>query len=121
MRWSTALVGLVLTAACDEPPPVATLKEAPAQFIGNCDASVGDCGLGGANAVTVAPTEVVMKDTKVQVMGVAPDGANAARVDGHFTGPGREWDGSVRLELGRGGRELSVVSGSAIVPRVKCP
>lgn len=120
-RMSIMTGCLVLMAACEEPPPAATLKEVPAQFVRDWDASIGDCGRGGANAVTVTPTEVVMEDTKVQVTGVAPDGDTAARVDGHFTGPGREWDGSMRLELGRGGRELSVVSGSAVVPRVKCP
>jgi hypothetical protein len=112
---------LLLLAACDEPPPVATLTEVPAQFAGNWDSTVDDCGIGGPHGVTVTSTEVVMEDTKVQVTGVAPDGENAARVDGHFTGPGREWDGSVRLELAKGGRELSVVNGSTIVPRVKCP
>lgn len=121
MRRAGMFAVCVALAACEEPPPAATLSEVPAQFVGRWDASVGDCGLGGPNAVTVTPTEVVMEDTKVQVTGVAPDGEIAARVDGHFTGPGREWEGSVRLELGRGGRELSVVSGSAVVPRVKCP
>lgn len=111
----------LLLAACDEPPPVATLTEVPAQFAGEWDASVAACGLGGEHAVTVTPTEVVMEETKVQVTGVLPDGENAARIDGHFTGPEREWDGSVRLELAKGGQELSVVNGSTIVPRVKCP
>jgi hypothetical protein len=120
MRAALALV-LVVLAACDEPPPVATLSEVPAQFVGLWDARVDDCGGGGPHAVTVMPTEVVMEETRVQVTGVAPDGATAVRVDGHFTGPGAAWDGSVRLELGNGGRELSVVSGSAVVPRVKCP
>jgi len=112
---------LVLASACDEPPPAATLSEVPARFVGRWDASIGDCGRSGPYAVTVTPTDVLMEDTRVQVTGAAPDGETAVRVDGHFTGPGAEWDGSVRLELGDGGRELSVVSGSAIVPRVKCP
>jgi hypothetical protein len=115
------LIGCVLMGGgCDEPPPVATLSEVPAQFVGAWDASLAECGRGGPHAATITPTEVVMEDTKVQVTGVAPDGEMAARVDGHFTGPGRAWEGSVRLELGRGGRELSIVSGSTIVPRVKC-
>ena len=29
--------------------------------------------------------------------------------------------GAVRLELGAGGKELSVVNGSQLAPRVKCP
>ncbi len=122
MRWVGLMVGcLLLAGACDEPPPVATLTEAPAQFVGEWDASVADCGLGGPHGVSVTPTEVVMEDTRVQVTGVLPDGENAARIDGHFTGPGREWEGSVRLELSRSGQELSVVNGATIVPRVKCP
>jgi|GEM_PF-3079412 len=120
MRAGLALV-LIAVAGCDGPPPVATLSEVPAQFVGAWDASIGDCGRGGPYAVTVTPKEVAMEKTRVQVTGAAPDGETAVRVDGHFTGPGAEWDGSVRLELGDGGRELSVVSGSAIVPRVKCP
>jgi hypothetical protein len=122
MRSVGALVAvLVLAAACDDAPPEATLTEVPVRFVGQWTVSPDDCGAGGSTGVTVTSTEVVMEDTKVQVTGVAPDGENAARVDGHFTGPGREWDGSVRLELAKGGRELSVVNGSTVVPRVKCP
>lgn len=117
----TLVLALTVLAACEEAPPSATLDVVPAQFVGSWDESVGACGQGGPNAVTVAPTDVVMEETTVKVTGVAPDGDKAARVDGHFTGPGREWDGSVRLELSDGGRELSVVNGSTIVPRVKCP
>lgn len=120
MRVALALV-LIALAACEEPPPQATLTEVPAQFLGAWDESVGACGQGGPNGVTVTPAVVVMEETTMQVTAVAPDGENAARVDGHFTGPGREWDGSVRLELSDGGRELSVVNGATIVPRVKCP
>lgn len=112
---------VVLAAACEEPPPVATLTEVPSQFVGEWDASAGDCGQGGPHAVTVTPTEVVMEETKVVVTGVAPDGQNAARVDGHFTGPGLTWDGSLRLEVSDAGRTLSVVSGSPVVPHVRCP
>lgn len=119
MRLSL-VIGLTVLAACEEAPPAATLSEVPAQFVGAWDESVGACGQGGPNAVTVAPSEVVMEETSVKVTGVAPDGDDAARVDGHFTGPGREWDGSLRLELSDGGRELNVVNGSKIVPRVKC-
>jgi hypothetical protein len=120
VRW---IVGPLLVAltACEEAPPAATLSEVPAQFVGDWDASVGDCGQGGPNSVTVTPSVVVMEETTVKVTGVAPDGESAARVDGHFSGPGREWDGSVRLELSDGARVLSVVNGSTIVPRVKCP
>ena len=53
--------------------------------------------------------------------GVAPDGANAARVDGHFASEVAEWDGSVRLELADGGKELNVVNGTPVSPRMKCP
>ncbi len=118
-----AIVGLAIlfAVACDPPPPEVTLTEVPAQFVGDWDASVGDCGQGGPNAVTVTPTEVVMEDTKVAVTGVAPDGETAARVLGRFTGPGQEWDGSIRLEISADGRELNVVNGATIVPRVKCP
>jgi hypothetical protein len=115
------VLALTTLAACEEAPPAATLGEVPVQFVGAWDESVSVCGQGGPNAVTVTPTEVVMEDTRVQVAGVAPDGDKAARIDGRFTGPGREWDGSVRLELSDGGRELSVVNGSTIVPRLRCP
>lgn len=112
---------LVALAACEPPPLGVTLTEVPARYVGDWDASAGECGSGGPNAVTVTPTEVVMEDTKVAVTGVAPDGETAARVLGRFTGPGQEWDGSIRLEITADGRELNVVNGSTIVPRVKCP
>lgn len=97
------------------------MSEIPAHYVGAWDVSAEECGRGGPNAVTVTPTEVVMEYTRVAVTGVAPDGDNAARVDGRFTGPGVEWDSSVRLEVSADGRELNVVKGAPIVPRVKCP
>lgn len=120
MRW---VIGPLLLAfsACEEPPPPPTLVEVPAQYLGDWDGNADACGQGGPNAVTVTPTEVVMEDTKVAVTGVAPDGETAARVLGRFTGPGQEWDGSIRLEVSADGRELNVVNGAMIVPRVKCP
>jgi hypothetical protein len=120
MRWVIGPL-LLAFAACEEPPPPPTLVEVPAQYLGDWDENVGACGQRGANAVTVTPTEVVMEDTKVDVTGVAPDGETAARVLGRFTGPGQEWDGSIRLEISADGRELNVVSGAMIVPRVRCP
>jgi len=120
MRW--ILGPLLLTvAACEPPSPGATLREVPAQYLGDWDENVGACGQGGPNAVRVTPTDVVIEDTKVAVTGVAPDGETAARVLGRFTGPGQEWDGSIRLEVSTDGRELNVVNGAMIVPRVKCP
>lgn len=120
MRWVIGPL-LLAFAACEEPPPPPTLVEVPAQYLGGWDENVGACGQGGPNAVTVTPTEVVMEDTKVAVSGVAPDGETAARVLGRFTGPGQAWDGSIRLEVSADGRELNVVNGAMIVPRVKCP
>lgn len=116
-----ALVCFVLLAsACEGPPRADTLAQVPDQFVGVWDASLGDCETGGGPlAVTIAAAEITFPDSKLAVTGAAPDGANAARIDGHFTGPGSEWDGSVRLELGDG--VLSVVSGTPVVPRVKCP
>lgn len=118
-RLTLVLPVLVMAAACDEAPPQATLKEIPAAFLGNWD-SVGECGGGGARSVTVTPTEVTFSDSKIAVTGVAPDGATAARVDGHFTSTDAQWDGSLRLELASGGNELNVVNGSSLTPRVKC-
>lgn len=112
---------LVALAACEPPPPEVTLSEVPALFVGKWDASLGDFGQGGPNAVTVTPTEVAMENTKVAVTGVAPDGETAARVLGRFTRPGQEWGGSIRLELSADGRTLNVVNGAMFVPRVKCP
>lgn len=116
----SAMAGL-LVAGCDEPPPAATLKEIPEAFVGNWDRSVGDCGRGGALAVRVAPRLVTFPDSRIDVTGVAPDGEIAVRVDGHFTSTMAEWEGSVRLELANGGKELNVVNGSTLTPRVKCP
>lgn len=118
MRHAAVWIALLVTA-CGEPPP-ATLTEIPAQFIGEWDASLADCGVGGgAMAVGVAPAEVRFPDSRLAVTGVAPDGRNAVQVSGHFTGPDVAWDGAVRLELGDG--VLSVVNGMPVVPRVKCP
>lgn len=118
MRYVLA-VSLLALAACDDAPPAATLKEIPAAFLGSWDAS-GECGAGGALAVTVTPTEVVFPDSKIAVTGVAPDGETAARVDGHFTSSDAQWEGAVRLELANGGQELNVVNGSSLHPRVRC-
>lgn len=116
------LTALVAVAACDDAPPVATLTETPAAFVGRWDVSVAECEAGGGEqGVTVSAKEVVLPNATLAVSGAAPDGEAAARIDGHFTGPGAEWDGSVRLELSNGGRELNVVNGSTMVPRVKCP
>jgi hypothetical protein len=120
-RLGLAVCALLLAVGCDAPPPQVTQAEVPAQFLGAWDENVGACGQGGPNAVTVTPTEVVMEHTKVAVTGVARDGDKAVRVVGRLTGPGQEWEGSVRLELGESGRELIIVNGATIVPRVKCP
>jgi hypothetical protein len=120
-RLALAIPILLLAAACDDPPPVATLHEIPAAFVGAWDASVDDCGHGGSLAVSVAPDEVRFSDSTIVVTGVAPDGPDAARVDGKFTSAETSWDGAVRLELANGGRELNVVNGSTLSPRVKCP
>lgn len=120
-RVAAAVCALGLATACEEPPPQPTLTAVPAQYLGAWDETVGACGGGGPNAVTVTPTEVIMEDTRVAVTGVAPDGETAARVVGRFTGPGQAWDGSIRLEVSADGRELNVVNGAMIVPRVKCP
>jgi hypothetical protein len=120
VRWIMGPL-LVALAACEPPPPEVTLSEVPALFVGKWDASLGDCGQDGPNAVTVTPTEVAMENTKVAVTGVAPDGETAARVLGRFTRPGQEWGGSIRLELSADGRTLNVVNGAMFVPRVKCP
>jgi hypothetical protein len=118
MRYVLA-VSLLVLGACDDAPPAATLKEIPTAFLGSWDAS-GECGAGGALAVTVTPTEVVFPDSKIAVTGVAPDGETAARVDGHFTSSDAQWEGAVRLELANGGQELNVVNGSSLHPRVRC-
>ncbi len=122
MRWAggTGSVALLLAAAACNQEPAATLSEVPAQFVGVWDASLADCEAGGgALSVSVAPAEIRFPDSRLAVTGVAPDGDSAARVSGHFSGPGAEWDGSVRLELGGG--MLSIVNGMPVVPRVKCP
>ena len=115
------VLALLMVAGCDEAPPAATLREVPAQFVGQWEQSVADCAAGGAWSVIVAPTQVTFPDSAITVTGVAPDGKNAARVDGKFASADAEWNGAVRLELGQGGTELSVVNGSQISPRVKCP
>ena len=73
------------------------------------------------STVIVAPDEVLFSDSHLAVTGAAPDGASAARIDGHFKTEMAEWDGSIRLELADGGKTLNVVNGSMLVPRVKCP
>lgn len=120
MRIAGALV-LLIAAGCDEAPPAATLGEVPAQFVGQWEQSLEDCAAGGAWSVTVTPNTVRFPDSTITVTGVAPDGDDAARVDGKFRSADAEWDGAVRLELGAGGKELSVVNGSQLAPRVKCP
>lgn len=118
MRCTLVWFALLMTG-CDE-PPAPTLSEVPVQFIGVWDANLADCGAdSGPLRVSVAPTEIIFPDSNIAVAGVAPDGEHAARVSGHFTGPGTEWEGSVRLELADG--VLSVVNGLPVVPRVKCP
>lgn len=113
---------LLLLAACDEAPAPATLKETPAQYVGVWDASVGDCEAGGGpNRVSISATEIVFPDSTLAVTGASPDGETAARIDGHLKTTMGEADSSMRLELSDGGRTLSVVNGSTIVPRVKCP
>ncbi len=116
-----AIPALLFVVACDEPPPPATLREVPSAFVGAWDASLGECGHGGSLAVSVAPNEIRFPDSTIVVTGVAPDGQDAARVDGKFTSAEASWNGAVRLELANGGRELNVVNGSTLAPRVRCP
>jgi hypothetical protein len=71
--------------------------------------------------VIVAANELVFPDSRLAVTGALPDGAHAVRVDGHLKTSMGEADSSIRLELSEGGRTLSVVNGSGIVPRMKCP
>jgi len=112
---------LLLIAACEPPPPAATLTEIPSAFHGRWDFSAGDCKSGSEHAVEVGASEVLLPDSRLDVKGVAPDGKTALRADGHFQSSIAEWDGSVRLELAEGGAVLNAVTGSTVVPRVKCP
>lgn len=113
---------LGLLAACDEPPPAATLTETPAQYLGVWDASVADCEAGGGpSRVKVAADELVFPDSRLAVTGALPDGDRAVRVDGELTTTMGGGSGSIRLELSEGGRTLTVVNGSTLAPRVKCP
>lgn len=115
------VLALLMLAACDDAPPVATLREVPEKFVGQWEEKVADCAAGGAWSVIVTPTQVKFPDSTITVTGVAPDGGYAVRVDGKFKSAEAEWDGAVRLELGRNGGELNVVNGSQLEPRVKCP
>ena len=121
MHGLACLVPVLLLAACDPPPPTATLTEVPAKFVGRWDRTLEECRTGGPLSVRVTASEVMFPDSRIAVTGVAPDGANAARVDGHFASEVAEWDGSVRLELADGGKELNVVNGTPVSPRMKCP
>lgn len=119
MRWT--LPAVLLLAGCDEPPPAATLTETPAQFVGTWDASLDDCKSGGGpSRVKVAANELIFPDSRLEVTGALPDGEAAVRVDGHLTTSMGDADSSIRLELSDGGRTLTVVNGSGLVPRVKC-
>lgn len=121
MRLLLALF-LIPLAGCDDPAPAATLSEVPAVFVGRWDVSLADCEAGaGPQTVSVGASEIIFPDSRLDVTGAAPDGADAVRADGHFKTSQAEWDGSVRLELADGGSVLNVVNGSALVPRVKCP
>lgn len=118
---AVGLAALLIVAGCDEAPPAATLKEVPAKFVGQWEEKLADCAAGGAWSVIVTPTQVKFPDSTITVTGVAPDGGYAARVDGKFASADAEWDGAVRLELAESGSKLSVVNGSQLSPRVKCP
>jgi hypothetical protein len=116
------LTSMLALAACDPPPPAATLTEIPAAFAGQWELSAGDCEAGGGSeGIRVSATEVVLPDSRLDVQGVAPDGDMALRADGHFKSSIAEWDGSVRLELAERGAILNAVTGSTVKPRVKCP
>ena len=120
MRAFAALVILGL-AACDEPPPAATLTETPAQYVGTWAGSDAECEAGaGPLRVTVAPDELVFADSRLAVTGALPDGDTAVRVDGHLQTSMGEGDSSIRLELSDGGRTLTVVNGANLAPRIKC-
>ncbi len=118
---AAGVLALLTLAACDDVPPAATLTEVPDKFLGQWEETVADCAAGGAWSVIVTPTEVKFPDSTITVTGVAPDGGYAARVDGKFKSADAEWNGGVRLELANSGRELNVVNGSQLRPRVKCP
>jgi len=115
------VLALLVVAGCDDAPPVATLREVPERFVGQWEEAVADCAAGGAWSVIVTPAQVKFPDSTIAVTGVALDGAHAARVDGKFKSADAEWVGAVRLELTGSGTELSVVNGSQLKPRVKCP
>lgn len=121
-RIALSFVCLGLLAACDEPPPAATLKETPAQYLGVWEASLADCEAGGGpSRVEVAADALVFPDSRLAVTGALPDGDRAVRVDGELTTTMGGGPSSIRLELSDGGRTLTVVNGSNLVPRVKCP
>lgn len=120
-RIAVSFVCLTMLASCDEPPPVATLTETPAQYLGIWDASVADCEAGGGpSRVKVAVDELVFPDSRLAVTGALPDGDRAVRVDGELTTTMGGGPSSIRLELSDGGQTLMVVNGSTLTPRVKC-
>jgi len=120
-RIAVSFVCLAMLAGCDEPPPVATLTETPAQYLGIWDASVADCEAGGGpSRVKVTVDELVFPDSRLAVTGALPDGDRAVRVDGELTTTMGGGPSSIRLELSDGGQTLMVVNGSTLTPRVKC-
>lgn len=116
------MASLALLAGCDEPPPAATLTATPAQYVGTWEASAEDCKAGGGPShVVVAADRLVFPDSQLAVTGALPDGERAVRVDGELTTSMGGGPSSIRLELSDDGRTLTVVNGSNLVPRVKCP
>jgi hypothetical protein len=122
MRIAGLVAPVLLLAACGgDAPAAATLDAIPAQYVGHWDSNADDCATGGSpDVISIDPKQVVFADSALAVRGVSPDGERAARVDGLFTAAtGEEWEGSVRLELADG--VLTIVNGTPVVPRVKCP
>jgi hypothetical protein len=110
---------MTLANACEEavspapPRPASPLpgraEQIPADFRGEWNARLQDCGSGrGDSRLIIDARTVRFYESRGEVTGVSRDGPRAITVEARYTGEGRTRTRSSHMSLSRGGEDLTI-------------
>jgi hypothetical protein len=119
---------MALANACEEavspapprpaPPLPGRQEQIPANFRGEWNARVGDCGTGRNDTRLIVDARTVrFYESRGEVTGVTRNGPRSITVDARYTGEGRTWSRSTTMRLSGDGDQLTI-DGSV---RQRCP
>ena len=90
----------------------------PAAFLGEWNASVGNCGTGlDESRVRVEPQRILFHESEAVAERVTIHDPRSITIEGPFQGEGESWNGRLRLDLSVSGQALTIGE----LTRRRCP